>query len=60
MNTTQQQEIESHHRFLTNFRARLDALPEVDSALVSPDDDTLDAEGDPTLPPPPHVQEHAR
>jgi hypothetical protein len=60
MNATQRQEIESHERFLANFRARIDALPDVDSVPVSPDDDTLDADEDPTLPPPPHAQEHSR
>lgn len=55
MNTTQQREIESHQRFLASFRARLDALPEVEADPPDPDDDTLDA-AESDYPPPPRTE----
>ena len=57
MNATQRQEIESHERFLANFRARIDALPVVRVDDADPEDDTLDTDDDPTDPDP--TQEHA-
>jgi hypothetical protein len=55
MNTTQQREVESHQRFLANFRARLDALPDVTPDPIDPDDDTLDA-SESDYPPPPRTE----
>jgi hypothetical protein len=58
-------EVEAYQALLRDTRAheaRCGAFVErvLSTPPVSPDDDTLDADEDPTLPPPPHVQEHAR